>query len=341
MGKKGIAKDIKAKAYELGYDLCGIIPADSLKEYAALLDKRVERFPKSRHLYESLYPMSSPDKKEDWAKSIVVCVRRYDRYRIPPGVSNYFGKVYLCDGRLPYSEEYKNVGLFEEYLRKSGFSFFKDSVAARWAAAGAGLGRFGKNNFLYTEQGSFVWIDTWTVNMELEYDGPVAATQACPENCTKCIDACPTGALSEPFAMDRGICIAHLSFFSSDLPSDDLKDRMGSWLYGCDVCQDVCPKNRNTWTGQEEFPGLDSIADLLGPEKILEMDEETYLEKIQPRFWYIGKESAWLWKSNAIRVMANSGDEKYHAPIKRACRDRHENVRNMARWACGKAGIQG
>lgn len=66
-----ITNNIKEKSHELGYDLCGIIPADSLKEYALYIDKRIEQFPESRHLYEPLYGLSSPEKKETWAKSII------------------------------------------------------------------------------------------------------------------------------------------------------------------------------------------------------------------------------------------------------------------------------
>jgi epoxyqueuosine reductase len=335
----GITAEIKERAHELGYDLCGVIQPDSLKKYSMYLDKRIERFPNSRHLYEKLYDLASPEKKAEWAKSTIVCVRRYNKYKVPPVIDNYFGKVYLFDGRLPYAEEYKNVVLFEEYLKGLGVESFKDSVTARWAAVNAGLGQFGKNNFLYTRYGSWVWVDTWTVNMELEYDNPAAQIQACPENCTKCIDACPTRALSEPFAMDRGICIAHLSFFSTELPSEPLRDQMGTWLYGCDACQDACPKNKNKWDEEREFPGLDSTGDLLSLERIAEMDEKTYLERVQPRFWYIGKDSIWLWKCNAIRAMANSRDERYHRYIRQAREERDEKVKDMASWACKKLGI--
>ncbi len=339
MGRVSITDDIKEKAHSLGYDLCGIIPADSLNEYCLHLDKRIERFPESRQLYEKLYNFGSPEKKEKWAKSIIVCVRRYNKYKIPSGTDRYFGKVYLFDGRLKCSEEYRNTVLFEEYLRDLDASFFKDFTAARLAAVKAGLGQFGKNNFLYTQYGSWVWIDTWTVNLELKYDEPAAPAGTCPENCKKCIESCPTGALSESFAMDRGTCISQLTCFSSDLQPDHLRDQMGTWLYGCDVCQDECPMNRDTWIGEEKFPELDSITELLIPEKIFEMDEKIFLEKIHPRFWYIGKNNIRLWKCNAIRAMANSHETKYHTYIKQALRETDEKVKSMAEWACKKLGI--
>jgi len=339
MDKAAMTAGIKATAHALGYESCGVIPADSLKEYSVYLEERINRFPHSRKLYKPLSDLGSPNKKATWARSIVICVRSYDKYAIPPGIDQYFGKLYLFDGRLKYSEEYKNTVLFESYFRSLGLTFFKDSVAARWAAVKAGLGQFGKNNFLYTEHGSWVYVDTWTVNVELQYDGPLALAQACPKNCRRCIDACPTRALSEPFAMDRGSCIAQLSFFSSGLPANHLRDQMGTWLYGCDVCQDVCPKNRNKWHAEREFPGLAALVELLAPEKLVEMDKETFLELIQPRFWYIGQEDLWLWKCNAIRAMANSNDAKYHPYIRRACKESDDNVRHMGSWARNKLGI--
>ncbi len=341
MDKKSITESIKEKAYELGYDSCGIIPADSLKDYATYLDERVERFPRSRKLYEPLYGLAAPDRKEEWAQSTVVCVRRYDVYSLPPGADKYFGKVYLTDGRLGYTDEFKKMGALQDHFTRLGMSFFKDFAPARLAAVKAGLGRYGKNNFLFTEHGSWVWIDTWTVSAELEYDGPLPVTVGdCPENCTKCIDACPTKALSEPYTMDRGACISQLTCFSKDLPPEQYFEQMGPWIYGCDICQDVCPRNRNAWKGGREFPGLALIGELLSPDRILRMDEATYTEKIQPRFWYIPKTDIWLWKVNAIRSMANSPNPEHYASLVRdACSDSDDRVKAMAGWACNKLGL--
>jgi hypothetical protein len=91
---------------------------------------------------------------------------------------------------------------------------------------------------------------------------------------------------------------------------------------------------------EKEFSEMDSMVNLLSPEKIAEMDEQTFLEQIQPRFWCIGKKSMWFWKCNAIRAIANSNDAKYHGLIKQACEESDENVRTMANWACNKLNIQ-
>ena len=337
--KEDISTEVKKKAYELGYDLCGIIEAKSFKEFNDYLKVRIEKFPKSTHLYENLYSLGEPLEKADWAKSIIVCVRRYNKYKIPENADKLFGKVYLFDGRLSCSKEYSDKILFEDYLKEQGMKTCGDGVTARWAAVKAGLGHFRKNNFVYTKFGSYVWIDTWMVDVKMKYDKESDnELKACPENCNKCIDACPTKALSEDLTMDRGACIAQLSFFSSDLPSDEVREKMGTWLYGCDVCQDVCPMNKNKWSEEEEFPELDKISGLLTLEQIVTMDEDTLLNVLQPRFWYIDVDRIWLWKCNALRAMINSGDNKYIKLIKDACSDNNEKVRRMALWACKKLG---
>ena len=338
--KENISLKIKDKAYELGYDLCGIIEAKSFKEFNDFLKIRVEKFPKSTQLYKSLFSLGQPLEKAPWAKSIIVGIRRYNKYKIPNELNKLFGKVYLFDGRLSCSKEYSDKNLFEDFLKEQGMKVCGDEVTARWAAVKAGLGHFRKNNFIYTKFGSFIWIDTWLVDREMEYDKKSdKEIETCPENCNKCIKSCPTKALSEDLTMDRGACIAQLSFFSSELLSEETREKMGTWLYGCDVCQDVCPINKRKWSEEEEFPELDKISGILSLEQILTMDENTLLKVIQPRFWYISVDRIWLWKCNAIRSMVNTGDIKYINLIKESCKDNNDNIRAMALWAIKKLDV--
>lgn len=340
MSKEDISIKIKEKAYEFGYDLCGIIEAKSFTEFNSYLNIRVGKFPKSKHLYQKLYSLGEPLEKAEWGKSIIVCIRKYNKYKIPKEVNKYFGKVYLFDGRLSCSMEYKNKMLFEDYLKDQGMRICADEVSARWAAVKAGLGRFRKNNFVYTKFGSWVWIDTWIVDAKLEYDQEALNDiKPCPENCNKCIDACPTSALSEEFTMDRGGCIAQLSFYSTEVPTEEIREKMGKWVYGCDVCQDVCPMNKGKWSEEDEFPELNEILDFLSLEQIVTMDEKTLNDELYPRFWYISTDRIWLWKCNGLRAMVNSEDEKYFNYIKVACNDGDSRVREVALWGCRKLGI--
>lgn len=338
MSKTSLSSNIKNKALDLGYDLCGIAKVDSVEEYASRLDERIKSFPESRALYEGLYPLAFPQKDVEWAKSIIVCVRRYGKYNIPEGIDKYIGKAYLVDGRLKYSKEYSRKLEFEAYLESLGFKAAYSIVPARLAAVNAGLGHIGNNNFFYAKKyGSWVSIDTWVIDNELEYDHP-ARPFHCPEDCNKCIDACPTGALNKPFSMNRGKCIAQLTI-DPNLQSEDLRTNMGTWVYGCDVCQNVCPMNKNKWEEKEVFVDLSDVAQYLSLERLWKMDEKTFLEVIQPRFWYIGKDGLWIWKYNALRAMVNSGDKEYHKYIKEARKEGNQNIRNMGIRACQKLGI--
>jgi len=332
------ASEIKQKALQLGYHGCGIIPLSAVNDYTQLLDERVRTFPGSKELYEPLYDMVN---LPEAAKSIIVCTQRYNRYRIPDSLKGRIGKYYLFDTRIPYSNEYRAKTEFEEYLKLGGINLLKGNVPARLSAAKAGLGKFGHNNFIYTrEHGSYVWIDTWLTDMELDYEA--ADENMCSmecDNCDRCIRACPTKALSGDKSMDRGKCITQFVCYAKDTLDDNTRSQLGSWLYGCDVCQDVCPLNKDKFSESKDYPLLAEFGEYLKPETILEMDEDTFLNTIHPRFWYGGKESLWRWKCNALRSIINSGNVKDYGLVRKFCDNEDGRVREVAQWGCRKLGI--
>jgi len=333
------AQEIKRKAAQLGYSGCGIIPSIAFSEYKQYLDKRVESFPESKSLYEPLYDHVQPS---ETGKSIIVCIRGYNDYKAAKSLNGVIGKYYQFDHRLSYSHEYRAKVEFETYLGTLGIHLLKGTVPARWAAVKAGLGKFGRNNFIYTqEHGSYIWIDTWIVDKELDYDARQENTlaSACNENCRKCIKSCPTKALSGCFSMDRGACVVQLALLTKDIPEEDLMAQMGLWLYGCDACQDACPLNKNKLNETEDFPLLTDFEEYLQFERILEMDDDTYANVIYPRFWYTGKDGLWQWKCNALRCMINSRDNKYHNYIKQCCNHTDARLRKIAEWGCDKLDI--
>jgi len=339
MSPSDLSARIKQRAHELGFSGCGILTAEPIGEFTSKLEERIRRFPDSQPLYEPLRPYAHPRERALWARSLIICTMPYNRYSIPNDLDHYFGKMYLCDVRVTYSPEYERIAAMEAFLQERGMQTFGGLITARWTAAISGLGRFGKNNFLYTKQdGSWVWLQTWLVDAELACDTPAQPECACPPGCRRCIDACPTGALSEPFCMDRGRCIAQLSYYTEKLPSEALRSQMSLWLYGCDVCQNVCPLNKGKWRDSAaDFPGLNELAKILQPETILAMDEEVFKKKIQPRFWYIPPEKFWLWRCNALRAMANSKNNHHYAElVRKALTDSNIHVRQMAGWAYRK-----
>jgi epoxyqueuosine reductase len=328
-----LASDIKRKALQLGYLGCGIIPANTFDEYPRYLGERVQTFPESKGLYEPLYRLAS---QPEAAKSVIVCTRRYNMYRMPESLRGMIGKLYVFDSRVAFSHEYRAKIEFETYLQTFGIQVLQGGIPARWAAVKAGIGKFGRNNFIYSpEHGSFVWIDAWAVDQALEYDAIEAADAllpACNDKCLKCVEACPTKALSGGFSMDMGRCVARLSFYSKEPPDEETMAQMGEWVYGCDACQDACPMNKDKFVESEEFPLSAEYEEYLQPERILDMDEATYENILNPRFWYSGKDSLWLWKCNALRYMINSGDAKYRHLIERCCDHEDARIRKVAQW---------
>lgn len=331
--------NIKQKALELGYISCGIIPAAAFDAYHQYLSERIRAFPSSKEHYESGYDFVNPPAG---AKSIIVCIQSLSHYKTPASLDGRIAKNYLFDVRLPYSDAYRASREFETYLNTCGLRILECDVPDRWAAARAGLGKFGRNNFIYDpDHGSYINVEAFVVDRALDYDAPPESflLPACKEGCLACVRACPTKALSGAFSMEYGRCITHVGCFEKDLPDETTRAQMGKWLYGCDVCQDVCPANKGKYTEQEDFPLLSEFEPYMELEQLLKMDENTYRNIVNPRFWYMGEDKLWLWKCNALRSMINSGEEKYHALIKECLTHEDTRVRAMAQWGCGVLGI--
>ncbi|MCL2833202.1 MAG: hypothetical protein FWD78_08535 [Treponema sp.] len=339
-----LASLIKQKALQTGFLACGIIPAETCTEFKNYLDERIRTFPQSKEFYQSMFAMAEPP---EGAKSIIVCTLRYNQYKEPQSLKGRVGKFYQFDNRLTYTQEYRQKNEFETYLKTLGINLLKNNVSARWAAAKAGLGKFGYNNFIFSrEHGSWIRIETWAADTVMDYDRADGdlVLPGCSDNCRKCIDCCPTKALSDKFSMDRGKCIAHLGFRGNNGAGEEaaalkFAGQSQQWIYGCDICQDVCPVNKNRFTEQNDFPLLAEFEKFMEPEKILEMDDNTYINIVNPRFWYIGPQNIWKWKCIAIRCLVNSGDSKYHMLLKKYCDHEDARIRETAVWGCQKLGI--
>ena len=330
--------DIKRFALDLGFLDCGIIPANVFGEYNQALDERINKFPQSRSLYERLYRNA---RQSDAAKSVIVCTTGFGDYLSYESLKHRVGRFYLFDGRINYSNEYRSRLEFETFLKTLGLGILNDSVPARLAAAKAGIGKFGRNNFLYDPvHGSNVMVYTWVVDEQLEYDDIASDyyLPICNDGCNKCIDSCPTKALSGSFEMDMGKCIARIvtTPTEEELPKGVTLEQLGTWIYGCDACQEVCPANIVKFDEMREFPLLEAHLKFLSLEEILDMNEDVYSHVVNPRFWYAGEEALWLWKCNALRSMVNSGDPKYHSLIEQYCEHDDERIRAIALWGRSK-----
>jgi epoxyqueuosine reductase len=184
-------------------------------------------------------------------------------------------------------------------------------IPCRHAAVRAGLVKIGRNGFAYAEGcGSWLNIEAWLIDTELEPDLPSSPECPCPTDCHACLDACRTCALSEPFVVNMKRCIAYLTYEASDPIPSALWDKMGPWIYGCDDCQNACPMNHGKWSNLETAPWITNVAAKLSPEALATMDLETYQKVICPLFWYIAETDLTRWHRNAVRALQSGNSNQ-------------------------------
>ncbi|MDO8998161.1 MAG: tRNA epoxyqueuosine(34) reductase QueG [Bacteroidota bacterium] len=241
------SKFIKTEAKRLGFDFCGISKTEFLHEEAPRLEKWLKENKHGEMKYMENYfdKRLDPRLLVDGAKSVISLLYNYypeqTQVADAPKISKYaFGKDYH-----EVIKEKLNEFLFslkQEIGNISGRAFVDSApVMDKVWAAKSGLGWVGKNsNLINKEKGSFFFIAELIIDVELEYDGPIK--DYCG-TCTKCIDACPTEAIVAPYIVDGSKCISYLTIELKEAIPAEFKNKMDNWVFGCDVCQDVCPWN--------------------------------------------------------------------------------------------------
>jgi len=239
---------VKREAKQLGFDFCGISKADFLEEEAPHLEKWLQQGMNGKMQYmENYFDMRlDPRKLMDGAKSVISLMLNYypeeKQNEEAPKISKYaYGKDYhfVIKHKLKELLHVLNEEIGEIYGRA-----FVDSapVLDRAWAAKSGLGWIGKNAMLIRpQQGSFYFLAELIVDIELEPDGPIK--DYCG-SCTRCMDACPTQAIVGPKIIDGSKCISYFTIELKEAMPAEMESKMDGWMFGCDVCQDVCPWNR-------------------------------------------------------------------------------------------------
>ena len=241
---------IKKLAAAQGFDYCGIARAQKLDDDAVRLEKWLKNgLHGSMSYMENYFDMRiDPAKLVPGAKSVITLLKNYSspQKQSPesPKISKYaYGKDYHEVIREQLNEF---IALIKDNIGEIHGRGFVDSapVLERTWAQRSGLGWIGKNGNLITRQsGSFYFIATLITDLELEYDDPFVKDFC--GTCTKCIDACPTGAILPDKVIDGSKCI---SYFTIELKEmiipGEMKGKFDNWMFGCDTCQDVCPWNR-------------------------------------------------------------------------------------------------
>jgi epoxyqueuosine reductase len=195
----------------------------------------------------------------------------------------------------------------------------------------AGLGWFGKNTLLLDcRLGSFLLLGAVLTSVELRPDEPT--TTAHCGTCTACLDACPTGAFVEPFVLDARRCISYLTIELQSSMPENQRPEIGDWLYGCDICQEVCPWNRHAPVA-EFFPARSDLV-ALDPIELLSLSEEAFRVRFAGTVFLRPGRGGLL--RNAAIVLGNTAGVEALPALERALSDADPLVREAAEWACAE-----
>ncbi|MEE8148899.1 MAG: tRNA epoxyqueuosine(34) reductase QueG [candidate division Zixibacteria bacterium] len=260
------SEKIKKMAYDRGFDLCGIVSPDDIPE----AQQQFENWLSQGYHGEMSYMAKEPDRRSSprqllsGVRSIIMLGLNYyqpDSNEIPNGhgiVSKYargkdYHKVIARKTKELIAELRKN----SDDLEDNDFRWYVDygPMLERSYAAKAGLGYIGKNSLLINKDyGSWIFLSEILTTLEIEPDNPYGIDHGQCGRCTMCIVSCPTRAIVEDGVIDSTKCISYLTIEKKGDISGELSQKMQQRLFGCDICQDVCPKNRAAqFTVHQEF----------------------------------------------------------------------------------------
>ncbi len=338
-------EDIIEKAKALGFADIGFTTAEPFISQKEILESRRKEYAWLLKFGADPFQGTDPKNVLPDARSIIVVIDSFFGEAFPSKLEAHFGRTYLNDDRKLRRGYIKRLLALRDFLREAGLEAkIPPYMPHRLAAARAGLGTFGKNCLFYARNG----VDgaSWNspvpivVNREFAPDTP-SVEFGCPEWCRNaCIAACPTRALQGQGKIDPRRCISFLTYYGQDLPPREIREAMGLWVYGCDRCQNVCPRNAPRLAARkavnEKVAEMEEDFEL---PRLLHMDEKYYETRIQPHMFYMPSSEIWRWKMNTARAMGNSLDPLYAPDLIRAFRENDdERVRGMAAWALGRIG---
>jgi epoxyqueuosine reductase len=326
--------ELTAAARELGLDAVGVTAASPYEETERHIRERRERglFADMRFTMAQPEVSCHPETLLPGARSVVSAALCYWADGPEPGPGQ---------GRLPrytWSDAYAALREKLDALGRRLGGEYRVLVDAnqhvdREAAARSGVGFYGKNTMLITRRhGSWVVLGTLVSDRELEPTPPLDA--GCG-SCRLCIDACPTGALDEPWTLDATRCLSYWSQAPAAIP-ERYREEMGAFAYGCDICQDVCPWNRGVEkrrAGSAPPSGAEPTVDLVA---WLEADGDELVDRYD-RLYVPRNDPRWL-RRNAIVALGNTGGPEHAPALEEQAAGDDELLAEHARWALARIG---
>ncbi len=343
-----LTQDVKAAAFEAGFDRVGISSAEPLHEAeAAILERIAAGYMDGLRWFtpDRARLATRPQELLPGARSIVALAASYLGHRPPPPPEP--GKPRGRIARYAWGRDYHDVlrelarGLVERIERLAGrrvaARIFVDSspLAERAVAQQAGLGWFGKNTMLLLPgAGSWAFLCEVILDLELEPDAPVR--KSCGA-CTRCLDRCPTGALVAPGVLDNRRCISFLTIELKGPIPPSLRPLMSNWIFGCDDCQEVCPVNRKALPARiAALRAYDDDAAFPPLLPLLEMSDAEF--RARYRGTPVWRAKSWGLQRNACVALGNIGDPVAIPALSTVLLDerRPAIVRGHAAWALGQ-----
>ena len=343
-----LTRDVKDFALDIGYSQVGITSADDFSDFIDEVQSRGSLYDFYVEDPRKFLTGAQPKKCMPEAKSIISVVWDYAQKGFPEPLLGKIGRIYQarCYNAPPHRINGARYKLLSDFLEKNGCQIGRGFlIPERRAAARAGVTTFGKNNFAYAKNtGSFILLSSIVVDKELEYDSPTYEIK-CPKDCTACMDACPTGAIYEPLKLDPRRCIAFNAWWTQDgrpcvtsyIPPE-IREKMGTRVHGCDVCQEACPRNSAKLKAKlPQDPFLVQLAEDFSLLKMLEMPDQFYEKTVHPIMYnYISDKK--YFQRNAAIALGNTGLAEHIPVLDQAMDNPEELVRGYAAWGLGRIG---
>jgi epoxyqueuosine reductase len=343
MTDNSFAVQLKQRARELGFELAGIAPAMRADGFEHLADWLAHGFAgEMGYMQRHSDARRHPNAVLPNVRSILMVAMSYAPSRVPQSAQDevhttLHGQV----ARYATGADYHDVlrGKLNELLawvkaQKPGVEgrgvVDTAPLLERDFARRAGLGWFGKNTMLiHPRLGSYTLLGALLLDCDLGPDEPFV-TNHCG-TCTRCLDACPTDAFPGPYRLDSRRCISYLTIELRGPIAESLRPAIGDWVFGCDVCQEVCPWNRKAAAGSEPALTSRSVGQSLDLIGLLELSEEEFRRRFRDTaLWRVRRRGL---VRNAAIALGNLGDARALPALEKALHDPEELVRDAARWA--------
>ena len=341
-----LTQQIQRRAHELGFELVGIIPAAHSETIVRYREWVENGYAGTMHYLKRHLPLKADVRQLlTEAKSVISLAMNYYTLDPPKALAEDPGRGQIS--RYAWGDDYHELireRLLElvEFIKRAAEAELKTRVCVDTApviereyAQKAGIGWIGKNtNLIHWRSGSWYFLSEILVSVALESEVPMLRGSC--GTCTRCIEACPTDAIIEPNLLDSRRCISYLTIERKESIPKQLRPQMGNLIFGCDICQEVCPWNSKAVPTTE--PGFHPRDGNLVPQllSLLGMTQQEFSRRFKGSPIKRAKRRGFL--RNVLVAIGNWGERRAVPALKGALADAEPLIRSHAAWALGRVG---